>query len=85
MFHDFNKSNRKYESIYKKFRTINDLKTLKILNHEEVCEKYLNQYSNYLFHIDTKYFILNLLMFIISHFSRCNYLFFINADCNYFI
>ena len=45
MFHDFNKSNRKYESIYKKFRTINDLKTLKkeiILNHEEVCEKYLN-------------------------------------------
>ena len=42
MFYDFNKSNRKYESIYKKFRTINDLKTLKILNHEEVCEKYLN-------------------------------------------
>ena len=45
MFHHFNKSNRKYESINKKFRIINDLKTLKkeiILNHDEVCKKYLN-------------------------------------------
>ena len=45
MFHDSNKSNQKYENNYKKFRIINDLKTLKkeiILNHEEVCETFLN-------------------------------------------
>ena len=45
MIHDFNKSNRKDENNYKKFRITNELKTSKkkiILNHEEVCEKYLN-------------------------------------------
>ena len=46
MIYDFNKSNRKSENINKKFRIINELKTLEkeiILNHEEyLCEKYLN-------------------------------------------
>ena len=46
MIYDFNKSNRKGENINKKFRIINELKTLEkeiILNHEEyLCEKYLN-------------------------------------------
>ena len=46
MIHDFNKSNRKGENINKKFRIINELKTLKkeiILNHEEyLSEKCVN-------------------------------------------
>ena len=39
MIHDFNKSNRKGENIDKKFRIINELKTLKteiILNHKYI-------------------------------------------------
>ena len=46
MIHNFNKSTRKDENINKKFRIINELKTLRkeiILNNEEyLCEKYLN-------------------------------------------
>ena len=46
MLHHFNKSNRKDENTNKKFRIINELKTLKkkaILNHKEyLCKKYLH-------------------------------------------
>ena len=46
MINNFNKSTRKDENINKKFRIINELKTLKkeiILNNEEyLYEKYLN-------------------------------------------
>ena len=46
MIQNFNKSTRKDENINKKFRIINELKTLKkeiILNNEEyLYEKYLN-------------------------------------------
>ena len=46
MIHNFNKSTRKDENINKKFRIINELKTLKkeiILNNEEyLYEKYSN-------------------------------------------
>ena len=51
MIHDITKTNQKGKNINKKFRVINELKTLKkkiILNHEEyLCEKYLNQRFNY--------------------------------------
>ena len=46
MIHNFNQSTLKDENINKKFRIINELKTLKkeiILNNEEyLYEKYLN-------------------------------------------
>ena len=41
MIHHFNKSNRKGENINKKFRVINELKTLKmkaLLNHKKYLQ-----------------------------------------------